>query len=251
MTVYNDPETGLISVHDGSRRVWDSQYPPVNLLPNSDWIELNSYPITFPDFQKGCYYFYAKGALGPTFIDYCQTFSAIIPGEYGPEGSGPLNIPEIKVGEVPDGCNFLDVRASFIRTKNPTNFRGEPVPLTVPAGQEMYLPGGSAILETSVGWRRLVDFRISGTDVMMRRRQSVRTTTNPVTGPPYDENGLSASPNRNDMVLCEVIQLLEGTGHTRYRDSPFGNSCSMNTNVHDFSSIYTGQIVIRPGYIAP
>lgn len=286
--VYNIPSTGEIVVEGsaGEKR-WSSTFPPVNLLPQANWIE-QSLSVAFPDFTK--------------FVNYshCRWFSPPAPtpgGEWRPSQSADVCTsvtmiePEetvtapITIATVPAGVNYIDVRVRLNRTKVPHIFREQPVPVIIP-NEWVHLPGGSCIVEATEIWRRSFDIVLSGQNINLVRRQSVAPA------PLADGSGEAIYFNRGYTGLSSDGQnpwgqstyqrwgwtenggsdWRSGTrrGHpaalieAKEADPNFGadtpaygakhirrsRACSTDNSAHDFSSIYSGQIVIRPGFMA-
>lgn len=258
--VYNDPATGDVFVENTSGgRVWNTNYPPVNLLPQSAWITLNNYQIAFPDFEKRFAYGYYRwrNDFIETDYDSCTTLTTLAPREWGPVGqtgqSYDINLPQVVLGTVPSGCNYIDVRVSLTRTKAPNNFIGIAVP-TLISGAETSAQGGSLELEKCGGWRRLLEVVLVGNQVVLRRYQSTRNV--PLDQqPPWTTNYLSNAWSHGggdgaaNAAPAAIIQEKAGGNATNQRRRGGSDQCSMNTAAHDFSSTYTGTITIRPGRI--
>lgn len=248
-SVYNNPDTGAVFVEDtGGRLVWSTERAPVNLLPESDWIVLTGYSISFPDFTKGFYYQYHRAVTAPPILpsgqdlDFCRTIATIAPSE--------TTLADLNIGTVPAGCNYIDVRVNLTRTKNPDNYLGLPVPSLLPS-QEVPLPGGSALVERCGAWRRMFDVRLSGTSVLLRRRQSsisVPSNQLPSFTSNYTANAWSAGGSTNASPAA-LIQVKGGFNATNERRRGGSDACSTSTSGVNFSSTYTGTITIRPGYI--
>lgn len=286
--VYNDPETGHIYVEgSGGETRWSSELAPVNLLPEADWIE-TGLTVDFPDFGKFVNYGHTRwfnpgGWGGPgnpwepsTSQDTCVTLTMIEPEE---TVLGPTDI-----GTIPDGANYIDVRVKLNRTKAPYKFREEVPPELIP-NEWVALPGGSCMVEATEIWRRSFDIVLSGTTVQMIRRQSVvdpgpeysgaelppqRNSWLPRSGESADPWGQSsyqgwgwisgndfAGSYRKGHPAALIQQKPPSANDGLGGDTPqYGgkhprrfNACSTNNSAHDFSSTYSGQIVIRPGYI--
>lgn len=248
--VYNNPATGGIFVEGPTGNlVWSTERAPVNLLPESAWITLSGYAISFPDFAKGGGYGYVR-YIDPFGFesDGCITGLTLLPQSWD---SGPTTI-----GTVPTGCNYIDVRVNLTRTKSPPNILGVPVSNSLP-NAETVLAGGWCLVESEFSWSRTFEIYLSGTNVLLRRKQSVRTAQageNPTWTTNFNVNGWSHFGGTGAANGALVGQIDEksgalGGGGSRRRDG--ANACSMNTSGFDFSSVYTGTITIRPGYIKP
>lgn len=244
-------EDGDILVRDGSRRVWDTNYPPVNWMPQPAWVTLSNYDFSYPDFSKGGGYGYERFTNPFGFdSDACVTCVTILPQSWDSGWS--------IVGSVPSGCNAIDVRGSIVRTKAPDNLLGITVPMNVPSGKEVNFPGGWCRIEREFSWSRTFEFRLNGTSIQFRRRQSTRASTN---NPPWKQNWSDSfyfgwshfgGAGAADGALAGIIQQSAGAmgaGTSRKRGGPL--ACSMNTSGFDFSSAYRANFTIRPGYIKP
>ena len=286
--VHNDTP-GVITVEGtGGETRWSSDFPPVNLLPEADWID-TGLTVAFPDFGKFVNYGHTRwfspgGWAGPgnpwepsNSQDTCVTLTMI-----EPENSvlGPTTI-----GTIPAGANYIDVRVKLNRTDAPYNFRDQTVPPLIP-NEWVSLPGGSCMVEATEIWRRSFDIVLSGTTVQLIRRQSVidpgpeptptwslppqRNSWLPRSGEGADPWGQSsyqgwgwisggtfAGSYRKGHPAALIQQKPPSANSGLGGDTPqYGgkhpvrfNACSMDNSAHNFSSTYTGQIVIRPGYI--
>lgn len=244
--VYNDPMTQDVFVEGPTGNlVWSTELAPVNLLPDSDKITLNPFTVTFPDFTKGGGYGYGRGTFAGVDQDGCITGLTLLPQSWT---STPVS-----VGTVPSGCNYIDVRVTMTRTKNPASILGLSVSNNLPT-QETVLPGGWCLVESEYMYSRTFEFYLSGTNIMFRQKQSVRAATageNPTWTNNYTIPGWSwfGDPNGALVGLIDQNNGIVGGGGSRQRGGAM--ACSMNTAGFDFSSIYSGTVVIRPGYIAP
>lgn len=284
--VHNDTP-GVITVEgSGGQTRWSSDFPPVNLLPESAWLT-GSLTVVFPDFSKFINYGYKRYSEQPDLED----------GEWTPSGSGDTCVsitmiePEnqaltsaLNIGTIPAGANYIDVRVKLDRTKAPYPFRDQTPPSLIP-NEWISLPGGSCLVEATQVWRRSFDVVLDGQDLQLIRRQSVGGESiadvydqfgrrngiyrNINNGPsdPWGStdasgwgwiNGGDFNQNGNPRFghPAALIQSKPFSGNSGHDAPTMGakhpvrsNACSMNNSAHDFSSTYTGQIVIRPGYI--
>jgi hypothetical protein len=261
---------GPVTYQSGSHKIWSDDQLPVNRLPASDWITVAGFNLVFPTFDVRTHYGYVEGSDasqpgGGITGDACMTVGSFPAQEWGPNGKIPgrtfdVNLPEIVLGTVPAGVNDLDVRLTMSRTKAPSNYRQLAVPNAWPAG-EVCLDGGSASFEEIGPWRRGIWIGLDGTNVVLWRFQSVNepepgqypgtwVTANGAHG--WSRHGGAGSDKPNFAFQIDSRsgiggwQINVGVGPRRRNNG--GNSCSMSTAAFDFSSIYTGTIVIRPGY---
>lgn len=264
--VYSD-SGDIIVEGDGGRVVGSLARRPAVLLPEASWITLSGKQIIFPDFRKTTVYGYVRGVdrtgppVGDIPMDGCLTAACIPAQEWGPDGVGDgtftNNLPQEILATVPNGVNYLDVRVSLTRTKNPTNYLNLAVPALL-AGNQVLCEGGSALVEAVGPWRRSFWIGLSGSDIVLRRYQSVNLPaaaqhpTSWVTGGIDIGWSHHGGVGSNQPNLAHIIQTKQGThpGSTYPRGRSGADRCSLTDN-SDFSSIYTGTITIMPGYIAP
>ena len=278
--VYNNPATGDIYVEgsDGGR-VWSTERPPVNLLPDSDWLQV-SQTIAYPDFSKFVNYahqrIYNPDNPPPWALsgsgDACQTVTMIVPED--------RTLDEIVLGTVPAGVNYIDVRVRLTQTKAPTHFLDQPVPQLIASNNWVHLPGGSCLIEATTIWRRLFEIVLVGNSVRLRRHQSVAPapadaisrfggiySTTGTTADPWGLTGyavwgwVQSSPGAfmgtqrpgHPAAHIQTKQFSSNNGHdvpTMGAKHPRrSNRCSIDNSSHNFSSTYAGEIVIRPGHI--
>lgn len=281
MPIVKDLATGHIIVRDASGALkWSSDRPPVNLLPESSWIT-TGVSIDFPDFSKFVNYAYQRvspssGNPPPWALsgsgDACQTVTMIDPLQ-------EWNGPEIALGSVPAGTNYIDVRVNIGQAKAPNPFLEQSVQPLIAMGQWVHLPGGSGLIEATTIWRRLFTIALSGTTVVLRRKQNTSNIPDNATaryggiysnasgnGDAYivsDRAGWGWMPNgvagwqgtqRNGhpAALIDIGQFGQNVGASvptsGAKHPTRERRCSTNIP-HDFSSSYAGTVVIRPGYI--
>lgn len=296
--VHNDTP-GVITVEgSGSETRWSSDFPPVNLLPEADWIE-TSLSVAFPDFTKFVNYGHSRWWEPPTWPgpgtewtpsesgDTCVSITMIEPEN---RVLGPTDI-----GTIPADANYIDVRVKLSRTNDPYSFRDQTVPPLIP-DEWVSLPGGSCMVEATEIWRRSLDIVLSGSTVQLIRRQSVidysqlsipsnqygyegiygnywpnRDNLSDAAKDPWGQSsyqawgwisgndfaGASGSGQRTGHPAALIQEKAFSSNSGLGGDTPqYGgkhprrfNACSTNNSAHDFSSTYSGQIIIRPGYI--
>lgn len=242
--VYNDPVTQDVFVEGPTGNlVWSTQFAPVNLLPDENKITLSPFTITYPDFTKGGAYGYGRGTFGGVDLDGCITAVTLVPQTW-------TSTPII-VGTVPSGCNYIDVRVTMSRIKNPDNMLDIAVSNNLPT-QETVLPGGWCLVESESEFSRTFQFYLSGTNILFSQKQSTfASQTNPNWTTDYNTPGWSWWGDPEGALVGRIDQDngVLGGGGSRRRGGAM--ACSMSTAGFDFSSIYSGAVVIRPGYIAP
>lgn len=202
--------------------------------------------------------------------DTCQTVVMIRPEE--------RTLPNIVLGSLPAGANYIDVRVQLSRTVSPSTYLDDPVPALIPNAQ-VFLPGGSCIVEATPIWRRLFEIVISGSQIILRRRQSVseipvafpnsegwrryagiyrnnngdRQEGSSNTWSGWGNNASTGHQAGHPAALIQSKPFGYNPGHSapsnQAKARGRGNACSMSHN-HNYASTYSGQIIIRPGYIA-
>lgn len=282
MAIYRDMSTGHIIVEDSDNNLkWSSDRPPVNLLPQNSWVTTSA-TISFPDFSKFVNYAYQRvspssGNPPPWALsgsgDACQTVTMIDPLQ-------EWNGPDIILGSVPTGTNYIDVRVNLSQSKAPYPFLDQNVIPLIAPGQWVHLPGGSGLIEATTIWRRLFTVVLSGTQIILKRKQSTSAipanatsryggiySNASVNGDAYltsDRAGWGWMPNgssgwqgsqRNGhpASLIAIGQFGSNSGATiptsGAKHPTRERRCSTDNSNHDFSSTYSGTITIRPGYI--
>lgn len=261
--VYNEPSTGKVIVeHDDGSVVWTTDGRPVNILPPSETITWSG-AIAFPNFATFVNYGY-QTIFGSTGGDTCQTVVMIEPQTTTPA--------DVVIGSVPPGVNYIDVRASLVQTKAPSTYLDDAVPMLIASGQQVHLPGGSCLLEATPIWRRLFSVSLSGTNIVLKRKQSVIDMSQVAPGGIYQNSnqdrgshsgsantwegwGNNVSNSKRDGHPATLIQSKDfGPNHgasvptNQAKMRGRERQCTMSHS-YNYSSTYTGTITIRPGYI--
>lgn len=230
----------LISNADG-RKVWGTDTPPVQLVPDL-W---QSIPISFsfPDLPKDIAYFWDRTGSGGYSTGYGMSVAKILPQE--------LTLPNVVLGTLAAPLvNYVDWRIVLNWAKQPSPARGWPVMSPVVRGKQTSLQGGSAILEISGGFKRMIHVGIVGQQIILSRRQSTRnqdefphtgwTTSVQTEGWTYGTSTLGLLSYRIDGVVGHASQYLGGA----WRGGPRSASLADPT---DYSSIWTGTLLMKPG----
>lgn len=282
MSVYKDLSTGHIIVENSAGNLkWSSDRPPVNLLPESSWLTINT-TVSFPDFSKFVNYAYQRvspssGNPPPWALsgsgDACQTVTMIDALQNWDGG-------DTTIGTVPSGVNYIDVRAYLTQTKAPNQLLGQTILPLIPSGQLAHLPGGSGLIEATTIWRRLFSVRLNGLDIVLNRKQNTSAIpTNAVSryGGIYSNEARNGDAfivsdragwgwmfsngsgwqgtqrNGHPAALIAVGQFGQNAGASvptsGAKHPTRERRCSTNAGIHDFSSSYSAQFIIRPGYI--
>lgn len=270
--VYNH-DGDIIIEGEGGRIIGSFGMRPALLLPEESWLNI-PVSITFPDLIKRSAYGYSRGSSEPfpgliLYSDGCMTVTTFPAQEWGPNGVGDgtfaNDLSEAVLGSVPAGVNYLDVRLFLTRTKAPSRYCGHSakpsagfeIP-TLLSSNQVLAEGGSALVEAIGPLRRAIWIGRKGTDVVLRRYQSVNEPnavqypTTWVTGSDtigWSHHGGSGSDKPN-FAWVNQEKLGSNNDGARPRARSGSDACSL-TDTSDFSSTYSGTVIIRPGYIAP
>lgn len=254
------PSGGQLVLEDGARRVWSTDGKPVNLLPEANWLTV---PVTFafPDFiKRNAYLFDIEiNELTDVTTTSCMSVSTILPGEWGFDKAAPRTIADIGLGSVPIGVNYIDARVKLDRTNAPDDAFGFAI-ARVLANEWSAGPGNSFQCEKVPGLlSRGFDVRLSGISVLLRRYQTVTANSNGIDWVPGNEvyNGgggknegwtYGGGSDAQNAHLMSIIQA-KGPGGNVNKERGGSNACSL-VDTKDYSSTWSGTIVVRPGYIA-
>jgi hypothetical protein len=229
----------------------DATRKALQLIPAP--IVLNGYSIAWPDFPKGNAYFYDR-ISAPVGGDstMCRSYITLTPQEW--QGA------DIVLGTVPVGTNSIDVQiVSFARTKDPSPVLGRAVPKCIRAGATLTLDGGSCTVETYAFFSRLFEIVLGGSDadltprpVILRRYQSVRDAVtvswNPTNSGVATAAGLGWSYGGANGIKGRIVSYIQQKGYdggSTHNRNNGGNACDLTDNT-DFSSIWTGTIIVTP-----
>lgn len=250
--------TGLVTVQksDGTLR-WSSDYPPGNLLGDSDKISLTGHAVSFPDFDKSNYEWQSVFDPGYGTQSLATSWVTILPGEWGPDESGGYLLSRTLLGTVPSGVNYLSVHVNGSRTTDPSDYQGAAVPKVLPENVDVWLDGGCAVLENTPDWVRGIKIVLSGTNVYLERYQSVRyrpQAASPLKADPQTHTSGSASAWNNTWThggdkrghLAAEIDYVNSGSVNKYRG---GSNEPSTTDPTDYSSEWTLDITIWPGVI--
>lgn len=265
---YFEVEDGHIAADEGGRKSLDTRAPMHILVPDAK-IVLTGYSISFPDLWRGVVYYQGAQAFpGPPAQTYhnCHTWVGLVGQEWGPTESAPNNLPDLAVGTVPDGTNFLEIWVKLSRTVNPANMLDLALAGNFPEGLWVKLDGYSCTVEEFSGVARLFEFVLSGTTVYLRRYQSVNDDGMNIS-PPIQRNtgtafagskffffpGTNAPQSSRYALLGAKIDEMPQQTSPTHRPSGYeaGSSnnvpCSMDTTGISYASTWTGDIIIMPG----
>lgn len=227
--------------------VFDSEVYPVGFLPQSDWIEVTGQTLSFPDLLKGDVYGYARGTIGVSLQCSCASYIALKPQEWGPEEVNPL--PATTLGTVPAGTDILLVYARVTRTSAPSQIKGQNVPVLPREGEWVFCPGGCLPLEYTAPLARMMEVRLEGTTITLRRKQSVSNKN-------YSYFRTDNSPENSGWTYGGGIKNVHAVYHLESKGpvASFGNSlkrydssrCSL-TDITNYGSTYSVDIRVIPG----
>lgn len=264
MSFFEYTEDGhVVGKHNG-RLAIDTRAPMLNLVP-AGAITLTGYSISFPDLWKGTIYHQYRQT---EFIgDYhgCSTWIGLVGQEWGPEQGAPQNLPDITLGSVPGGTDYLEIWVNLTRTVNPANMIDLALASNFPEGAWVLLDGHSCIIEEFLGVARQFEFVLDGTTVKLRRRQSVTDAGNSSpatqrqTGSASLGNkvfffpGTNAPTSSSYAAYGQKIDEKASLNNPTHRPSGYesGSSnnvpCSTSHSGISYASTWTGDIIITPG----
>jgi len=224
-------KSGRVLMKDGSRTVLDTDAKSFNAVP-SGTITLTSFVLSFPDFNNKSYqYLWGRASIpGDPFdraYEICRSLAKVNPEE--------TTLPNIDLGVLPPGTDFLETRINFTRTTSPPSTWGSITPSQpglyvwpseIIQGQWMQLIGNSMIVERGDNWARSADIIISGGHAILRRKQTVGNLG-------FVTGQVEAKENIASSFSSPVLR--EGDG----------NHCSFG-NTNNYATAYTGTIEITP-----
>lgn len=267
MSLQFTPEGHLV-IEEAGRTALDTSAPMLNLAAPAK-IELTDFAIEFPSFWFGVEYLQYRDTGGIGETTGCATFSALVEQEWGPDEAAPHFLEDQVVGTVPEGTDYLEVWINISRTTSADNILGlDFVPL-IPENQWVKLEGGSCMPEKQSGISRLFEFVLVGTDVVLRRYQSVRAgggwTRVNGSASQGNKNFFFAGPNAPEhpsktAILGTKIQnkssyaFSVGTATTHRPSGKEAGStdnvpCSTSRSGISYRSVWQGTIRITPGRI--
>lgn len=225
--------------------IWSTERRPVMLLPDEFAIVKTGFNIEFPEFQKRFHYGYAR--RNNNAQEMAVSILALRPGTY--------DFPDIDLGALPAGINYLDVRVNLTRTVNPVPMGVVPIPSELPAGKTCHLPGGACEIEKFLNYNRMFWIEPVGGQAILKRRQTVMALFPPYVPhftTDYLANAFSTGGGDLD-YRSPPRQIMGDTGwapnvdNARRRGGP--QAVTTNTSAFQTRSVYTGTITIRPGVI--
>jgi hypothetical protein len=212
--------------------------------------------IAFPSFDKSYGYGYVSGTssspIGPIPYDDCTTFGRLPPQEWGPAALGysaPHVLDDIDLGAAPLDANgavaadLLEMSVNLTQSTVPdfgsAYMLFTPWPCEISQGDWMDCEDGCCPVEAMVGIARQFWVEIVGERIVLRRQQSVSG----VLCIPAGSSGLADQFG----VLTHHIDDRQGGGSGASNSTRLGgpNQCTV-TNSVDYSTAYTGQLLITP-----
>jgi hypothetical protein len=247
-----------MTITKDGRLVLDTSRKAMNLVPSAA-ITLTSQAISFPDLLKGTIYhkYRYTPIFGPDEFG-CSSFTGLIAQEWGPLESGGFLLSDTVLGTVPAGTDYLDVMVNLTNTVVPGGWFDLAMRTNFPSGEWCKLEGGSCLIEGFPGLKRLFEIVLDGTDVKLRRYQSVTT------GGQVQRVGSFGTGNASGFVAGTSAPTASGkyalygkliqvrgpsaSGSDASYNPGGGNSCSQSGP--SYASTWTGDIVITPGRIS-
>jgi hypothetical protein len=241
------------------------------LIPGAALL-LSGYSISFPDLWSGI--IYQQTRQGPDIFGNdtfgCSTWIGIVAQEWGPAEPSPRNLPDIVLGTVPVGTDYIDCWVNLTRTVNPANIFDLQLSSNFPQGKWVKLEGGSCYIEQFGGVSRLFEIILSGTNVVLRRYQSAFEGGN--ASPPVLRNLPGAALGNQTFFFPGTNAPVDATKYALYGHKldekasnpspthrPAGYEagsasnvpCSTTVGSISYASTWTGDIRITPGRITP
>lgn len=147
---------------------------PVQFFPAADEIVLTGHPVVFDDLLKGNAYSFNVGTIGGSVNGGCKSFITATGQNWGPEGVGdPVEFEDEIIGTVPAGTDLLMVMVKPTRTATPSQINGVTIPVIPEEGDWNNAPSGCLLIEHLFPMARMIEILLDGTDVVLRRRQTV------------------------------------------------------------------------------
>lgn len=243
MPIFKDEANNIFHT-EGDRTVWSTQRRPALLFPN-DTITVNPFTVSFPDFAKSNAMAFAIQTTGGFDASSCLSIITINPQSWD---SG-LSL----VANLPSQCNYFETAITLTRTKTPSTYLNLPFPDNWSSGST-HLSDGGALMEAIGPITRIFSLERVGNGLYLRRKQTVRNAGQQVGWNSGNNNSTGAGGMRNGWTyggdpnawLAAQRDMRNSGNIDKRRGGP--NQCSLDDNT-DYSSIWTGSLVITPGYI--
>ena len=261
-----DFAAGRFQVIKDGRVAFDTDTPAARLAPSKK-LTLTDYEIEWPDFYKGIYYTMvnSRDPILGTYLGGATSYLALVGQECGPKEPTGYTLPDIVLGTAPAGANYLNVKVNLVNTVVPGKIAGDVSILSaLPAGKWTRLPGSSCRVESHGPLRRTFDILLDGSNIVLRRRQSVRDSDGAIERVFHSystSNGQFAyyhpgSPGTNAAystghyaAVGEKLQS-RSSGSSSSAIEPGGSSgCTLDTTLVSYRSVWAGDIEITPGRV--
>lgn len=250
--------SGVMTITKDGRLVFDTARPLMNLVPSAS-ITLTSKAISWPTVLSGAIYYKYRYTpfFGPDQFANAS-FAGLIEQEWGPGEAGSFELADEVLGTVPDGTDYLDVRVNLTNTTVPAGWFDLTMRSNIPAGEWVKLEGGSCLIEGFPGFRRLFEIVLSGTDVLLRRYQSV-TADGPIqrlgsfgTGNVSGYVAGTSAPTASGKYATFGALIQTRGPSASGSDSSWnpGGANASSTTPPSYASTWTGDIIITPGRIS-
>ena len=256
------PDGDMVIEYDGVT-VLDTSLDLMNLIDDEDLV-LTGQTISFPNLWHGTIYHQTRVSDPPLFEWFgCASFAGLIAQEWGPAESNVL--ADVVLGTVPAGVDYLDVFVKLTRTLTPPGWIDTPMRSAMPQDRWVKLEGGSCRIEHFPGMRRLFEIILDPAgspaatrNVLLRRYQSV--TANGQVARSY-AHGLGSvigfiagtnAPTSTGLASYGALLQTKGPDDGTPNHRPPGAAVSQDpctTSGTDYSSTWSGDIIIKPGRI--
>lgn len=222
-----------------------------------------SIPFTFayPDPVHDTAYYWAGGFPDATHVsENAVLLATLVSGDWNKDAPSPNTLPDILLGTVPPGTDFLDVQVDLTRTTNPSNIFGDPIkPYILGSGKVINAWGGSCFLERCYPLTRgfeivlvpNVNPLLAGS-VYLRRFQSIAKpniswsgSNNPADSGVYTWGSQKGVPVSLIDYIAFYTRLDPSHVFINQRGGPSGITTADTT---DYTSVYSGIITITPGF---
>ena len=271
MSYFEYTADGHIIADYNGRKALDTRAPMLALVP-AGTLSLTGYSISFPDFWKGTIYQQTRQSVTVPPVDYhgCSTWIGLVEQEWGPAEPSPRTLPDITLGSVPAGTDYLEIWVKLTRTVTPAKLLDLTLASHFPEGEWVKLDGTSCVIEELMGVARQFEFVLDGSTVKLRRYQSVNKDGGTVSPKILRVNGGAAAGNK-DFFYAGTNAPEDGTKYVTYGEKidekgPSNNipthrppgkengssnnvPCSMSHSGKSYASTWTGDIIIKPGRI--
>lgn len=263
--------SGRIYVERAGHSVFDTSARSASLFPDSTRL-ISSASIVFPHLLLGYCYRTVQLPGDPANTGVC--WDTYIPQEWGPQytdnpATDVRNLPDVFIGSVPTGTDYLDVMVNVTRTVAPhADVDGLPFQTIVPSGVWFKADGGCCVVEHDNLVARMFEFALIGTNVYLRRYQSVGSASISFSGGITNIGNLSNNPGAGflNAVLGGLVDI-RGPHPTGYNRLHGGNNDRANihnrayvipgtsstsgtfTNTNNYSSTFSCSYIIHPGRI--